>query len=86
MTGGERRRLIEKEQFGIAPSPHLALASPEFETTANPAARNPSPRTESTIIAMQAAAAIAEEKPAGGIGEELTKWIDAIGKRHYPLW
>ena len=82
MTGGERGRFVEEEQLGIALSPDGALASPEFEPAANPAARDPSPRAEGAIIAMKPAAAIAEEKAAGSIGKELTRidshdWVAA---------
>src|SRR5262249_61085081 len=41
VAGGERGRLIEKEQLGIEPAPHVALALLKTRDTADPLRRYP---------------------------------------------
>ena len=43
MAGGERGRLIEKEEFGVASAPHLAPPAFERANTDDPALRGPTP-------------------------------------------
>src|SRR5262245_24484239 len=82
VAGGERGRLVEEEQLGVAAAPHVAVASLELEAAANPGARYPAPPRERAIVAMETAAAIAEEHPAGGLREEIAERIDTVGQRH----
>ncbi len=46
VTGGERRHLVEKEQFAVAVAPHLAMAVVELEPAADPLPRGPAARAE----------------------------------------
>src|SRR5262245_54178680 len=82
VTGGKRGRLVEEEQLRIALAPHLAMPSLEFEEAANPGVRDPASAPQRAVVAMEAAAAIAEEQPARGISDEIAERIDAIGQRH----
>ena len=82
MPGGERGRLVQEEQLGVARAPDLAVPALEFEHATDPAARYPPARAQRAVIAMKPPAAIAEYKAARGIGEQIAERIDAIGKRH----
>src|SRR2546425_9375736 len=82
MPRRERSGLVEEEQFGVARAPNVAVASFEVETAADPSPRHPAPPPQRAVVAMETPAAIAEEQAAGGIGEQITERIDAIGKRH----
>jgi hypothetical protein len=82
MPGGERGRLVEEEQLGIARAPNLAMPPLELEPAADPGARHPPPQPQRAVGAMEAPAAVAEEQPPGDIGMEIAERIDAIGKRH----
>src|SRR5262245_37759011 len=82
MAGGERGRLIQEEQFGVARAPNVAVPAFEVEHAADPAARDPAPRAQRAVSAMKPPAAIAEHEAARRVGEQIAEWIDAIGKRH----
>ena len=82
VTGRQRGRLIEEEQFGITRAPNVSVPSFEIEAATNPSARNPAAGTKGARVAMEAPAAIAEQQAARRIGKESTEWIDAVGQRH----
>ena len=82
VTGGERRHLVEKEQFAIAVAPHLAMAIVEFEAATNPLLRGPAPRAELALPIVQSPAAIAHEQSARRVGEQAAKRIDAVLQGH----
>jgi hypothetical protein len=64
VTGGERRRLIEKKQFGVRASPDLTLAAFEFEQAANPLPRRPAAAGQRSRIGVETATAVAREQAA----------------------
>src|SRR4030081_1305618 len=82
MAGGERGRLIEEEQLGVAFAPDVAVAALEFKPAADPAARDPAPCAERAVVAVEAPAAVAEKKSARRIRKEIAEGIDAAGERH----
>src|SRR6185295_14266797 len=78
----ERGDLVEEEQLGVVAAPDVALASLEVQDAADPLPRRPAPVSQGAVVAMKLAAAIAEQQPARGIGDERTERIDAILQRH----
>src|SRR6185437_4837325 len=78
VAGGERCHLVEKEQLGVIAAPDVALAVVEFEYAADPLPRYPAASRQRLIVEMKFAAAIAHQRPARWIGEQVTKGIDAI--------
>jgi len=82
VTGRQRRRLIEEEQLGVAPAPNVSMPSLEVEAASNPPARDPAPSAEGLPVAMETAAAIAEQQAARSIGKQIAERIDAVGQRH----
>ena len=64
VTGRQRGRLIEEEQFGITHAPNVSVPSFEIEAATNPSARNPAACTKGARVAMEAPAAIAEQQAA----------------------
>ena len=82
VAGGERRHLVEEEQFGVAVAPDVALAVFEIEPAANPLPRGPAARAERLALVMQPPAAIAHQRAARGRGEQFAEGIDAVLQRH----
>lgn len=60
VTGRQCGRLVEKEQFGIARAPDVAMPSLEVEAATNPTTRDPASSAEGPVGVMEAPAAIAE--------------------------
>jgi hypothetical protein len=83
MTGRQRGRLVEEEQFGITGAPHISVPPFEVQAATNPSARDPAASAQGALVAMEATAAIAEQQAARSIGEETAERIDAIGQRHW---
>src|SRR5271166_6117952 len=81
VAGGERGRLVEKEEFRIAAAPDLAPSPAEFAHADDPAPVRPAPRAERPVIAMEPSAAIAHHRPARRDGMKRAERIDAILKR-----
>jgi len=82
VTGGERRHLVEEEQFGVAVAPDVAVAIIEVEAAADPLLRRPASRAKLAVLIVQAPAAIAHEQSARRIGEQAAKRIDAVLQGH----
>src|SRR5215471_2418729 len=82
MTGSERSRLIEEEQFGVTAPPDLAMTALEFEPAADPGARHPAPQAEGAIVTMKTSAAVAEQRPSRGVSKQVAERIHAVRKRH----
>src|SRR6516162_1881600 len=82
VPGGERSRLVEKEQFRVKPPPYVALPSFEREHAADPLPRSPAPRRERPRRGVKSPAAIAHESAARRIGKKFAERIDAILQRH----
>ena len=82
MAGGERGRLIEKEQLGEAPGLHERAAVPvaEAEPAGDPAS--------AVVVAPDASLAVVEaatvpvDQTAFGRGDQLAKWRDPVLQRH----
>src|SRR3954454_15347803 len=71
------------EQLGVAPTPNVSMPSLEVEAATNPSARDPASSAEGLPVAMEAAAAIAEQQAARSIGKQIAERIDAVGQRHW---
>ena len=83
MTGRECGHLVAEEELGIAVAPDLPAAALEREHAAEPVLCRLDARGHlATLGIMEAPAAIAEEQPAGRIGEEGAIGADAIGQGH----
>src|SRR5271166_3505325 len=81
VAGGERGRLVEKEELGIAAAPDLAPSPTEFAHADDPAPVRPAPRAQRPVIAMEPSATIAHHRPPRGDGMKRAERIDAILKR-----
>lgn len=66
VAGGERRRLVEKEDLGIARAHHRAVPVAKGETAADPGPASPARGSERPVVSMQPAAAIPQEEAADG--------------------
>ncbi len=73
VAGGQRRHLVEEEQFGVAVAPDLAMAVVEIEPAADPLLRRPAPRRELALVVVNAPAAIAQQRAARGRGDEFAE-------------
>ena len=82
VPGGERGRLVEKEQLGVEPPPYVALPPFEREHAADPLPRSPAPRRERPRRGVKPPAAIAHESAARRVGKKFAERIDAILQRH----
>ena len=81
MAGGERGRLVEEEELGVALAPHVAPAVLERADADNPVLRRPAAAASVSVVAMQPAAAIAHRAAALGDSVKVAKRIDAILQR-----
>src|SRR5271170_3911883 len=68
VPGGERGRLVEEKELGVAIAPHLAPAALERADAGDPTPRCPAPAAQRPIAAMQPPAAIAHQPAALGDG------------------
>ena len=73
-------RLIEKEQLGVTGAPDRAASSLEFAATGDSGAARPAPGAERAVVAVQAPAAIAHERPPLGRHAKLAEGIYAVGQ------
>jgi hypothetical protein len=78
VTGGERGRLIEKEQFRVPSTPDVMMPTFELRDATDPLPRRPAASGKRLRISMKSAAAISHEEAACVRGEELAEWIDTI--------
>ena len=81
VAGGERRRLVEKEQLGVAVAPDAAMAALERADAGDPLPRRPAATAERLVGAMEAPAAVAHQRAARGDGDERAVGIDAVLQR-----
>ena len=75
VAGGERRHLVEEEQFGVTVAPDVAMAVFEIEPAANPLPRRPAPRRELALVGVNSPAAIAHQRAARGRGDEFAEGV-----------
>jgi hypothetical protein len=82
VSGSERGRLVEKEQLGELPRLHELLAVPaaELEPTRDPTLAVVAP-TDPALIIVEASA-VAVDKPARGMRDQLTEGRDPVAERH----
>ncbi len=72
VSGRERGRFVEKEQFGPAPAAHhLAPPSPEFADASEPRVGAPAPRQQRPGCGIMNDAAIAGEQTAMRRGDDV---------------
>ena len=74
----KRRRLVEKEQFGIKPAPDVAVAPPEIEHAEDPSPRYPAPRRQRLCRSVKAPAAITHEQAARRGDKEFSERVDTV--------
>ena len=82
VPGRERGHLVEEEQFGVVAPPDIALAALETQHAADPLPAGMAALAERAIVAMEFAAAIAEQRSARLAREQFTEGVDAVGQRH----
>jgi hypothetical protein len=82
MPGRQRRRFVEKEQLGVAARRHdRAPATPEAELATDPAAMPPARRTQRSAGVVQDTA-VAHERAARRVGDDLTRGRHPVLQRH----
>src|SRR5260370_10230713 len=82
MPRRQRRRLVEKEQFGpAATAHHLAPPSPEFADANKPCLAGPAPPQQGPGRGVMNDAAIAGEQAAMGSGNDVAGGRDAVLQR-----
>jgi hypothetical protein len=82
VASGERGRFVEEEQLGIAPRRHhLPAAVLEAQPATDPTAVPPARRAEPPAGVMQDAA-VAHQRAAGRIGDDVARRRDAIVQGH----
>ena len=81
VAGGERGRLVEKEELRVVAPPDVALASFEFADADEPVLILSAAATERLIVAMQPSAAVTHHGAALGDGVQFAERIDAILQR-----
>ena len=83
MPRRQRRRLVEKEQFGpAAAAHHLAPPSPEFADASKPRLARPAPRQQGPSRGVVNDAAIAGEQAAMRRRNDVAGRRDAVLQRH----
>ena len=84
MAGGQRRRLVEEEQLGVAVGLHHRLAVPalELEHAGDPLPGGPAAGPERPVGQMEGAAAVAHHEAAVRRGDDLALGRDAVLERH----
>src|SRR5579871_2428505 len=83
MSGRERRRLVEEEELGPAPTCHRSPAPTFVVAEANdPGLRGPAPGEQGPRRGIVNDPAVAGEEAAGRNGEYLTKGRDAVRQGH----
>src|SRR5579859_5142387 len=84
VAGGERRRLVEEEQLGVAVGLHqLASAALELQQASDPAPPHPALQRQQLLVhRVKAAAAVAEQRAARRRLDDLAPRRYAILQRH----
>ncbi len=85
MTGGQRGRLVEKEQFGVIAALNVALPAFEIEHTANPLPRGPATFCQCFSVGMETPPAVAEQQAARRHCDQFAQWVDAVLQWHCRL-
>jgi hypothetical protein len=81
VAGGERGRLVEKEELRVVAPPDVAMATLECANADEPVLGLPAAAAQRLINAMQPPAAIAHQSAALGDGVQFAERIDAILQR-----
>src|SRR5262249_17699975 len=84
VAGGERRGLVEEEEFRIAVRHHhrRAMSALELEHAGDPLPRRPAPRAQRPVGAMERAAAVAEHEPPVWGGDDVALRRDRVLEGH----
>jgi len=84
MPGGQRGRLVEEEQLGVAVGLHhrRAVAPFELEHAGDPLPGGPAAGPERAVRQMEGAATVAQHQAAVRRGDDLTLGRDSVLERH----
>ena len=78
MTGGKCSDFVEKEKLRIVFTPHIAVASVEFQTAADPLVADVPTFAQRPIVAMKSPAPVSQHGSARFYRDQITEGIDTI--------